>query len=248
VICSRTVGLADFDRIDVVATDADGRERWIMVAGLGFPEEDEAAFIAQFLIKLARLEQHASHQEKPPLLELVSLDEPPMCVLEILRRRGHRAVVGVEERRPAGGRTCRFGLEYDGWPDIDALQQANAAAFAQAQGLLVPPDLDSLDALDDVLEERRREHGLDDDETDDDFLDGSLMVLAGAYAGEAIRAAIGGGWRFEPRIAMLQPIHLSTSDGSKVNVLGKVLKFLRGGSSDSVASLARVVVHQAREG
>ncbi len=61
----------------MVATEADGRERWIMVAGSAFPEEDEAALITQFLVDLACLERHASHREKVPVLELVSLDEPP---------------------------------------------------------------------------------------------------------------------------------------------------------------------------
>ena len=242
------MGLADLDRIDIVATGDDGRERWIIVAGLGFPIEDEALMITLFLLKLAALERHAAHQEKPPMLELVSVDEPPMCVVRIMSRRGHRATVGVDARDPACGRSCDFDLDDDGWPDIDALQEANAIAFARAHGLPIPPQLDALDALDDVLAERRRSHDLDDDTTDEDFTDAALMVLAGAYAGETIRAEIRGNWRFDPRATMLQPIHLCTTDGSKVNVLGKVKKFLHYGSGDSVASLAGSVVHMARNG
>jgi hypothetical protein len=41
-------------------------------------------------------------------------------------------------------------------------------------------------------------------------------------------------------------IHLVIGE-SKINVLGKVSKFLRSGPSDSVASLATMVVQMSRE-
>jgi hypothetical protein len=93
-----------------------------------------------FLIKLAAHERHAAHQERRPQIELVSADEPPQCVVEILRRRGHTATVGIEARAPARGRPSKFDLERDGFLDIDALQEANAGAFARLHRLPLPPD------------------------------------------------------------------------------------------------------------
>ena len=53
------MGLAQFDRIDIVATDPDGNPRWIIVAGAGWDPRSEALQLVQFLIKLARHQRHA---------------------------------------------------------------------------------------------------------------------------------------------------------------------------------------------
>lgn len=246
------MGLAEFDRIDIVASDGDGGERWITVAGSGWPVADEARPIAQFLIKLARLERHARHEERKVALELVSSDEPPICVVEIAARKAMVATVGVEARAPAKGRPTDFPNREDGWPDIDALQQANARAFARTHALPLPPTLAALDELDAILSGRRADAGLDEDEESDDAFDGDLVVLAGAYAGEAIRAQVGGVWRYEPDAAYMNPLHLAAGPDfmTRVNVLGKVIKYLTAGPADSVASLGAAVVARigARDG
>ncbi len=240
------MGLAEIDRIDIVASDEDGAERWITVAGNGWPVEGEALPIALFLIKMASLWRHAAHQETPVRMELASPDEPPICVVEIAERKGITATVGIEDKKPARGRPTGFPNAPDGWPDIDALQEANARTFAKRRDLPMPPTLEALDELDAALAERRTDAEVGEDEESDDAFDGELVVLAGAYAGEAIRAQVGGSWKYEPEAAYMGPLHLAIGE-TKVNVLGKVSKFLRSGPSDSVASLATIVVHRIRE-
>jgi hypothetical protein len=97
-----------------------------------------------------------------------------------------------------------------------------------------------------VLAERREDAEVGEDEESDEAFDGELVVLAGAYAGEAIRAEVGGRWTYDPDAELMNPIYLVIGE-SKVNVLGKVGKFLRAGPSDSVASLARMVVQMSHE-
>jgi hypothetical protein len=244
------VGLAQLDRIDIVAATPEGATRWIMVAGFGWPVAHEARLLVQLMLKLAGHERHAAHQDGPVLMELVSADEPPRSVVELLAGKQIVCRVGTGgDRRPATGRPDTFPVGDDGWPALDALQAANARAFAAAHELPDPPALDALDRLDDVLADRRAEEGLEVDEQDVDDLaaDGDLVVLAGAYAGEAIRRAAGGAWRHDPSAAMMRPVHLLVGEepGMTVNVLGKVIKYLHGGPSDSVASLARMVVERA---
>lgn len=241
------MGLAEFDRIDIVARAEGGGERWISVAGYGWPENAEARLIAQFLIKTANLRR--GHEGKPVHLELVSADEPPSCVVEIAARIGMTAVVGIDDRRPAQGRPSTYPLTHDGWPDIGVLMEANAREFAQRRELPLPPTLAALTELDAALDERRADAEVGEDEESDDAFDGDLIVLAGAYAGEAIRLEVGGAWKYEPEPQYMNPIHLAAGPNAdmKVNVLGKVIKYLRAGPSDSVESLATAVVRMVRE-
>jgi hypothetical protein len=240
------MGLAELDRFDIKATAPDGRVQWIMVAGVGWPVADEGELILQFLLKLAMYERHAARQVQRPIIELTSTDEPPVCVLEIIARRGHVATVGVTACVPARGRPSAFVLGQDGWPDIAALQAANAAAFATRHGLPSPAHVDHLDALDAVVLRRHTELQPADDETEPNFIDGKMIVLAGAYAGEAMLRAVGGSWCFDPSIALLQTLHIVTADGSKVDVLGQIARCLRNGPVDAVTSLASSVVRSAR--
>jgi hypothetical protein len=242
------VGLRDFDRIDLVATAPDGGARWIMVAGNPW-QGDEALRIAQFLVKLAGYEQHAAHQDQPVTIELVSREEPPACVLEIMRRKGHKVERQTDDgRAPVTGYPAAFELGSDGWPDVGALQAANARAFAARYELAWPPTLEAVAGVDRVLAAARDDAGLDDDETSDDAIDGDLIVLGGAYAGEAIRAEVGHRWRYDASVVAMRPIYLAAGPdgGNSVNVLGKVVKYLTSGSADSVHHLARAVVDMVR--
>jgi hypothetical protein len=245
------MGLADLDRIDIVAAAPGGGETWIIVAGGGWPVADEARLVVQLLLKLAGHERHARHQTHPVAIELISADEPPAGVVALLARKGIAAWTGTgADRRPSTGRPDTSAAGADGEPDLDVLQAANARAFAYAHRLPDPPAVDGLDRLDEVLAARRAEVGLDEGEHDEDdrAFDGDLLVLAGAYAGEAIRAALGGAWRYDPEAAHMQPIHLRAGpdQGYTVNVLGKVIKFLAGGRSDSVHSLARALIEMVK--
>jgi hypothetical protein len=241
------VGIADLDRIDIVAAAPDGRERWIMVAGIGFPDEDEAELIVTLLLKLGMHERHAEHVEPRPALELASFTEPPRPVLEFLTARGVEVRVGSPSQ-PAVGKPSAFGFDADGIPELAALQAANARRFAERYGLPHPPELDALPQLDTVIATRREEEGLDEDETDEELADTQLMVLAGAYAGEVLRQRAGGRWRFDPSAMGLQPVWLAAGpEGSfSANVLGKVGKALKYGSGDSLAWFVESVMSMTR--
>src|SRR5262245_41573449 len=127
------MGLAEFNSIDIV-TQADDGERWLMVTR--WPEPDDARLIALFLLKLAAYERHAAHQDMRIHLELSSTDEPPACVVEIAARRDIAATVGIAALRAvATGRPTAFPSTATGWPDLDALQSANARTCAEQHRL-----------------------------------------------------------------------------------------------------------------
>lgn len=242
------MGLADLHTIDIVTGSDDGGERWVIVAH--WPAEDDARRIALFLLKLVAHERYAAQQDGPVRIELISPDEPPLCVVEIAARRQVAAFVGEPGRRtPATGRLTAYPLAADGWPDVDALQAANARACARLHALPHPPTIAGLTALDAVLSARREEADLGEDDVSDDAFDGELVLLAGAYTGEAIRGEIGGAWRFDPEAAVRRPIFLAAGPTADVliNPLGKVMKFLREGASESVESLAAAVVALVRD-
>jgi len=107
----------------------------------------------------------------------------------------------------------------------------------------------TLPELDAALIEARVDAGLEGDAVGDDAVDGDTIVLAGAYAGEAIRREVGGEWRYAPLAPMMQPIFLAAGpdQGTTVNPLGKVIKLLTSGPEDSLAFLAQTVVRVVRE-
>lgn len=243
------MGLADLQTIDVVATEDDGTEGLHIVAGNGWPPEREALYHVQLLVKLTGMLHYAETCGKRCSVTVHSADEPPAGVLEFLSAAGVRAVVGLGEReRPAVGRLPRFPNLPDGSPDLDALQAANAADFAGRHGL--DGTVESLHRLDEVLEARRREEGLGPDDTDEEFADGDLIVLGGAYAGEVLRSAAGGRWVLG-REPMIGPLHVAVgppSDEMAVNMLGKVRRYLRYGSEDSVRSMVSMVLARLNGG
>lgn len=156
-------------------------------------------------------------------------------MLEFLRERGVAAMIaGATGPRPAVGRPARFPNLHDGSPDMDSLQAANAGMFAEENGL--DGSIESLVLLDDALEERRRVHGLSPGDVDEDFTDGDLVVLAGAYAGEVLRRHTREAmWWLGPP-GRSGPLHMRAGLGlgSRVNTLGRVRKYLQHGSDESV--------------
>jgi hypothetical protein len=235
------MGIWDLNRIDIVASSTQGGERWIMVAGEGFPDDREAEFTVSLLLKLGFHERHASHCEGPIRIELVSFSEPPASLLQWLSARGVEVRVG-SPGVPAVGKPSVFALRSDGEIDLAALQAANARAFADAHELPYPPAESGLARLDEIILARRAEVGLDDDESDEELEDTRLMVLAGAYAGEVIRTTVGGEWQLGDDLAV-QPMLLAAGPGCDViaNVLGKVRKELKYGSGDAVEFFVKVV-------
>src|SRR5687768_9645777 len=114
------MGLAELDRIDIVAASPDGSERWIIVAGAGWPLRDEAKLVVQLLLKLAGHQRHAAHQAQPVVLEVVSADEPPACVVELLARLQIETWVGLgKEKRLPRGRPSVYALDDDGYPELE---------------------------------------------------------------------------------------------------------------------------------
>jgi hypothetical protein len=118
---------------------------------------------------------------------------------------------------------------------------ANAHRFARENGLPYPPEMEALDALDEVITSRRKEAGFGPEEPAPDLRDGSLVVLAGAYAGEAAKAAYEGTWRLDPNHDLPLVFAAGPQGTIVANLLGKVAKYLANGESDSVASLVRAL-------
>jgi hypothetical protein len=233
-----SVGLADLDTVDLVTGSPGGDQGLWVVAGDWSPER-EALDYTQLMIKLASVLAYAERLDGEghrSTTVLHSTGEPPVNVLEFLRERGIAATVGAAPRT-ALGRPDRFPNLHDGSPDLVAIQGANAARFADEHGL--DGSVDSLILADDALEERRHARGLAPGEQDEDFADGDLIVLAGAYAGEVLRRHTRGArwWLGPPGSA--GPLHLRAGlgHGTRVGTLRRARRYLQYGSRESLHEL-----------
>jgi hypothetical protein len=233
------VGLADLDSVDLVTGEGD-KALWI-VTDSDWPESREALEYTQLIVKLgmARAEAHRAREAGDRCTVLVhSAGEPPASVLEHLRANDVPATVGTSALpRPARGRRSAIPNLADGQPDLTTMQVANAAAFAQEFDLDGSPD--SLILLDDVLDERRFERGLDPDDTDETYSDGDLIVTAGAYTGEVLRHAVrGSAWWLGPA-GVTWPVHIRAGlgHGTRIDVFDRVSRYLRYGAKASVHAL-----------
>lgn len=235
------MGLADLETIDLVTGAPDDDQALWIVAGLGWPPDREALDYVQLAVKLAGVLSYADRlreKGRGTTVLLHSAGEPPESVLQFVRERGVVATIGdAAAPREAVGRPARYPNLHDGSPDLEALQSANATAFAADNGL--DGSVESLILLDDTLEEARRVRGLRDGDVDENFADGDLIVLAGAYAGEVLRRHVRESmWWLGPPSSS-GPLHLRAglAYGTRVNVLGKVRKYLQYGSGESVHAL-----------
>jgi hypothetical protein len=239
------VGLADLDTVDLVTGPPDGDQGLWIVAGAWSPERESLDHV-QLLVKLAGVLAYAktlSGAGHGSTVLLHSDGEPPTSVLEYLRERDIAAMIGGGAGpRPATGRPARYPNLLDGSPDIDALQSANAELFAAENGL--DGTVESLTLVDDAIEERRHMHGLAPGDADDELVDGDLIVLAGAYAGEVLRRRTRDAvwWLGPPGSA--GPLHLRAGlgHGTRVNTLGRVRGYLQHGSRESVHTLVSTLL------
>lgn len=241
------MGLAQLNRIDIVSEAPGGERRWlIMVAGEGFPPAAEALHTVLAMLKGVGYIDHAARDAGGHCgVELVTVGGVPQPLHAWLSARGVVVREQGQGSAPAAVTTSRFAALPEGGPDLDALQAANAESFARRHDLPLPPSVDALDRLDDVLAQLRAEHGFDaGDGRDDPDRCGDLLVLAGAYAGEAIRRRHGGRWRWHEAVGF-RPLSLVVGKEDEklvvVNPLGKVAKFLLNGREDSLAGLAGAI-------
>jgi hypothetical protein len=244
-----SMGLAEFSRIDIV-TETEHGERWLLVAGVGFAEDIEAQSIMQLLIKLSNYESAAATSEPAPSIEVICRGEPPEPVLELLTAK--RIAVWTDTKCSVAARGVRSEFELrEGAFDLDALQARNALDFAKSRELPWPPTMKGIEQADEMIIARRELEDLGEDDVDEELFDGNLIVLIGAYAGEFLRAEVGGRWRLEPTPG-LQPLWFAAGpkveSPTKVNLLGKVRKALINGREDSVASMVSVMISIVRDG
>jgi hypothetical protein len=244
------MSLDSFHRIDLmVESSAEPPEprRFIAVNTRGWLPEDEALLTLQAIIKFTMYERRAADQideAAPPALELVTTEEPPDTLLLWLRDRGVQCTtIDGELRRPSVGRPSGYADDGHGRPALGPLVEAAARRFAEEHGLAWPPTQASLVALDGVIDARRAEAGFGPEEESPDLEDGELLVLAGSYAGECARCRYGGTWRYEPQQGT--PLVLATGEGERVrvNLHGKVDKYLCNGAGDSLAGLVAALAH-----
>ena len=214
----------------------------IAIENAGWPVESEALQTVQAIIKLSFMTEWArvaSGPEAPCHVQLLSAGQPPSTLLAWTAAEGIEAVVRVgDEQQAVIGRRATIAGLLDGRPDVDALQGANASAFAQAHGLDFA--VASMARVDELLTARRVDAGLGPDDESATLEDGDLQVRAGAYAGEVIRRALGRGhWRYPaaPHGTVTFKTGLVT-----VNLIDKALKFLRQGSYHSMAGLVAAVI------
>lgn len=236
------MGLSDLYRLDIV-TETDDGERWLLVAATGWPREFESMLVAQLLIKLANYRSHAEREGSDAAIELVSFEEPPVFLVELLTAQGVPVAVG-EAMRPAVGRASTIALRDDGLPRLDELMATVADIAAERYDLASPPSLKGLETLDERLQARRAAEDLGPEDAASELEDGDMVVLGGAYAGEAMRLAYGGRWAYDTDDKPgMQPLHVAVGREREavVNPLGKVRKFLQIGASESVAAMGRVV-------
>lgn len=240
------MGLNAFHRVDITVenpNDPTAPRRFIAVNARGWPADEEALLTLQAIIKFTSYERYAAaavEEGGSAGLELISAGEVPDTLLRWLRDRGVDCKqLDAEDRSPSVGRPAGFPDDGNGRPALGPLVEAAARRFAAEHALDWPPTRASLARLDDVLDGRRMEAGLEPEETSDAAEDGDLRVLAGSYAGECARHAYGGTWEYDPKQGT--PFVLSIAAAGdrtlKVNLHGKVDKFLRGGRGDSVEGL-----------
>ena len=234
------MGLADLDNVDLV-TGEPGGDQGLWILSDDWPPEREALDYVQLLVKLAGVLAYAERiggEGHRSTVLLHSSGEPPSSVLEFLSERGIAAMIaGQAGPRPATGRPARYPNLHDGAPDIDSLQAANAGRFAADNGL--DGSIESLVLLDDALEECRRANGLSPGHRDEEFTDGDLVVLAGAYAGEVLRRHTREAMWWYGSPGRSGPLHMRAGlgFGSRVNTLGRVRRYLQYGSDESVHDL-----------
>ena len=234
------MGLADLDNVDLVTGEPDGDQGlWILTDD--WAPEREALDYVQLLVKLAGITAYvdrlAAEGHRSTVL-LHSRGEPPSSVLEFLRARDIAAMIGGPSApRPATGRRPRYPNLLDGSPDLHSLQAANAGSFAAEHGL--DGSVESLVLLDDALEEQRRVRGLAPGDVDEDFTDGDLVVLAGAYAGEVLRRHTREAtwWLGPPGRSGALHMRAGLGLGSRVNTLGRARRYLQYGAGESVHTL-----------
>ncbi len=238
------MGLADLDSVDLVTGPPDGDQGLWIVAGSWSPDRESLDHV-QLLVKLAGVLAYAKtlgDAGHGSTVLMHSDAEPPASVLDYLRERDIAAMVGRSVPRPATGRRARFPNLLDGSPDIDALQSANADLFAAEHGL--DGTVESLTLVDDAIEECRHMNGLRPGDTDEEFTDGDLVVLAGAYAGEVLRRHTrdAAWWLGPPGNA--GPLHLRAGlgHGTRANTLGRVRAYLQHGSRESVHALVSTLL------
>lgn len=240
------MGLNAFHRLDIVAEDPNdpaARKRFIAVNARGWPADDEARLTLQAILKFTSYERYAASladEGGSAGLELLSAGPIPDTLLRWLGDRGVDCKqLDTEDRAPSVGRPAGFPDDGHGRPALGPLIEAAARRFAAEQELDWPPTQLSLVLLDDVLDARRKEAGLDAEEASEEMDDGDLVVLAGSYAGECARGAFGGEWQYDPGQATPLALAITTERGEtiKVNFHGKVDKFLRNGRGDSVEGL-----------
>lgn len=239
------MGLADLDTVDLVTGPPGGDQGLWIVAGDWTPEREALDHI-QLAIKVAAALAYADRirgEGRRSTVLVHSTGEPPVSVLEFLWDRDVAATTGSAlNPRPATGRPARYPNLHDGAPDLEALQAANAMRFAAEHGL--DGSVASLTLADDALEERRRRHGLRPGEHDDDFSDGELEVLAGAYTGEVLRRHTReAAWWLGPP-GRSGPLHLRAGlgHGTRVDALGRVRRYLRRGSDESLHALVSTLL------
>lgn len=232
--------------VDIVAKKKDDTNKLIIVAGLGWPKASESLQFVQFIIKLAGVVSYGEsiNQEGDKyVIELISYGEPPYNVLTYARSKDVSVVVSINDKhKEPKGRKERIPNLSNIEPDINALQKNNTQIFQDTYGVdLFDFSVESLKNVDKILEERRKEEGLDLEEADEELEDGDLIVLAGAYAGEVVKKQIGGIWVIGTE-SYVGVVHFKTKSNAIVNLIGKARKYLHYGSGDSLFGFVQVVI------
>lgn len=185
----------------------------------------ESLRLTQFAMKLRTMWEHGQDNQPCRIEVTCRKDEPPVSAVGLARGVGGVLFWGPG-RVPVAGRPGDYPAENLDW---QAIHTANSTMFAQEHSL--DGSLDSLRRVDELLEAAHlaaREQPAK--------VDGDMLVLAGTYTSEVMRAAVGGTWdppKPETGLPSLR-MNLGRNGASSVSMIAKVRQFLQNGPGDAV--------------
>jgi hypothetical protein len=224
---------SSLDRADIeLKAGPDGRRQFVQTdhrTAVEIAQEPELSIVFA-LIRIFNPKRFTEAGSTEPIIFYSAQELPPEFLRQTIHAAGGRLLVGDQEQPvPQGTET----------PKLEDVISSAFANMAQAvatefQVSLTPEGLQKVElALADAA----------GDPDEDEFTYWSSVVKLGCFCGELIRTSAGGQWRVTDSGTL--PFALFTHIGngeSKINPLGKAIKFFENGNEDSLVFLYQVII------